>query len=176
MPTLKRMAEAPISAGANRGGFVFNLFCFGAPLAMSSTGPREATAPDAAAPDAAAAGLADGIDPAEDSQINVASLEAKWVGWSEDLEETGTRSRMWDGQRAHAHRARAGPLPRRGFPATGYGACRRALSGGSESGVHHGPRLPNLRHKNASRAARSATAPDAVARCAHHSACFTWPI
>eukprot|EP00962_Isochrysis_galbana_P019703 scaffold5737_cov112-Isochrysis_galbana.AAC.4 len=88
---------------------------------MSSTGQREATAPDAAAPDAAAAGLADGIDPAEDSQINVASLEAKWVGWSEDLEETGARRRMWDGQRAHAHRARAGPLPRRGLPATGYG-------------------------------------------------------
>jgi len=44
--------------------------------------------------DANAAAAADCIDPAEDSHINVASLEAKWVHWSEDLEETG---RLFDG-------------------------------------------------------------------------------
>ncbi|EOD09950.1 hypothetical protein EMIHUDRAFT_452749 [Emiliania huxleyi CCMP1516] len=29
------------------------------------------------------------VDPTEDSRVNVGALEAKWVGWSADLEETG---------------------------------------------------------------------------------------
>jgi hypothetical protein len=58
--------------------------------------------------DTSAAAMADGIDQAEDSQINVASLEAKWVGWSEDLEETGARRRNC----ARIRRKRSGPRAR----------------------------------------------------------------